>query len=35
MVTVDLSLAPPGTVQRVDVMIAEGALDRIRAARSG
>lgn len=35
MVTVDLSIAPPGTVQRVDVMIAEGALDRIRAARSG
>jgi hypothetical protein len=34
MVTVDLSIAPPGTVQRVDVMIAEGALDRIRAARS-
>ena len=35
MVTVDLSIAPEGTVQRVDVMIAEGALDRIRAARSG
>jgi hypothetical protein len=35
MVTVDMALAAGETVQRIDVMIAEGALDRIRAARSG
>jgi hypothetical protein len=34
MVTVDLAITPAGAVQRADVMIAEGALDRIRAARS-
>ena len=34
MVTVDLMLTPAGTVQRVDVKIGEGALDRIRAARA-
>ncbi|MGH9348223.1 MAG: hypothetical protein ACRD26_13270 [Vicinamibacterales bacterium] len=34
MVTVDLALTPAGTVRRADVMIGEGALDRIRAARA-
>jgi hypothetical protein len=33
-VNVDLALTPAGAVQRADVMIAEAALDRIRAARS-
>jgi hypothetical protein len=34
MVTVDMSLAAGESVQQIDVMIAEAALDRIRAARS-
>lgn len=34
MVTVDLSLTPVGAVVKADVMIGEGALDRIRAARA-
>jgi len=34
MVTVDLSLTPAGSIGRADVMIGEGALDRIRAARA-
>jgi hypothetical protein len=34
LVTVDLALTPEGRVRRADVMIGEGALDRIRAARS-
>ena len=34
MVTVDLGLTPAGSVSRADVMIGEGALDRIRSARA-
>lgn len=34
MVTVDLALTPAGSVRRADVMIGEGALDRIRSARA-
>lgn len=34
MVTVDLMLTPSGTVERADVTLGEGALDRIRSARS-
>ena len=34
MVTVDFALTPAGAVERVDVMIGESALDRIRAARA-
>ena len=34
MVTVDLMLTASSAVRRADVMIAEGALDRIRAARA-
>lgn len=34
MVTVDLLLTPGGAVGRADVLIAEAALDRIRAARA-
>jgi hypothetical protein len=34
LVTVDLALTATGSVQRADVMIGEGALDRIRSARA-
>ena len=34
MVTIDLTLTPAARVSRADVMIGEGALDRIRSARA-
>lgn len=34
MVTIDLTLTPAASVGRADVMIGEGALDRIRSARA-
>ena len=34
MVTIDIALTPAGAVGRADVMIGEGALDRIRVARA-
>ena len=34
LVTIDLGLTASGSVDRADVMIGEGALDRIRAARA-
>lgn len=33
-ITVDLTLTPAGAIARADVMVGDGALDRIRAARA-